>query len=249
VFAETRELRVGGETVRAGVLRDNGGPTQTIAIGPDSLAVDGGIETAGVPTTDQRGVTRFDALPGDGVVDIGAFELARGNPVHTIGNASEHFNRSAPNAWAEAWIGAEVTITHTADRAAGAPSYSAVDFGTRDPGRLEGSDMLDGDLGVSGRAGLQTAAPQEIGGTEALRFAFASGEVRKLAFDFTRFEAGDTARFELFDAAGDLVRTEVGTGASPTLGDLANVAAVAVSAEAGSFLIDSLTITEAQLVG
>jgi hypothetical protein len=62
-----------------GPLADNGGPTQTMALTPNSPAIDKGV-SAGL-TTDQRGLTRpidFSAIPnapgGDGS-DIGAFEL------------------------------------------------------------------------------------------------------------------------------------------------------------------------------
>jgi hypothetical protein len=55
-----------------GPLRDNGGPTMTLAIGPGSPALDQVPPTgAGCPATDQRGVTR----PQGRGCDIGAFEL------------------------------------------------------------------------------------------------------------------------------------------------------------------------------
>lgn len=56
-----------------GPLANNGGPTQTMALGAGSPAIDGGDSIA--PPTDQRGVSRTDGN-GDGiiVVDIGAFE-------------------------------------------------------------------------------------------------------------------------------------------------------------------------------
>jgi predicted outer membrane repeat protein len=57
-----------------GPLANNGGPTQTMAIGAGSPAIDGG-DTVNAPPTDQRGVSRTDGN-GDGIisVDIGAFE-------------------------------------------------------------------------------------------------------------------------------------------------------------------------------
>jgi hypothetical protein len=51
-----------------GPLQDNGGPTQTMALQPGSLAIDNG-DPDGAPALDQRGVAR-DASP-----DIGAFEF------------------------------------------------------------------------------------------------------------------------------------------------------------------------------
>jgi predicted outer membrane repeat protein len=57
-----------------GALANNGGPTQTMALGAGSPAIDGG-DTINAPTTDQRGVARTDGN-GNGIiaVDIGAFE-------------------------------------------------------------------------------------------------------------------------------------------------------------------------------
>ena len=56
-----------------GVLQDNGGPTETVALGPGSSAIDQiSASGAGCPTTDQRGVPR----PGGAACDIGAYEVA-----------------------------------------------------------------------------------------------------------------------------------------------------------------------------
>jgi hypothetical protein len=56
-------------------LADNGGPTETHAIGPDSPAVDFGQDTA-CPPTDQRDLPRFDAPAVQGsICDSGAFEF------------------------------------------------------------------------------------------------------------------------------------------------------------------------------
>lgn len=55
----------------SGGLRNNGGPTQTIALLPGSPAIDRG-DNSKAPTTDQRGVIR--PQPAGGLVDIGAFE-------------------------------------------------------------------------------------------------------------------------------------------------------------------------------
>ncbi len=49
-------------------LGNYGGPTQTMPLLPGSPAIDAGATGSGVPTTDQRGSSRF------GAVDIGAFE-------------------------------------------------------------------------------------------------------------------------------------------------------------------------------
>jgi hypothetical protein len=55
-----------------GPLQNNGGPTQTMALLPGSLAI-GHANNALAPATDQRGVKRLD-VAGE-LTDIGAFEL------------------------------------------------------------------------------------------------------------------------------------------------------------------------------
>lgn len=58
---------------RLGPLRNNGGPTETMALGPESAAVNQVPQSGGnCPTADQRGVRR----PQGGRCDIGAFEAA-----------------------------------------------------------------------------------------------------------------------------------------------------------------------------
>jgi hypothetical protein len=51
-------------------LADNGGPTLTMALLPDSPAIDAGTAT-GAPATDQRGIVRPQGL----ATDIGAYEF------------------------------------------------------------------------------------------------------------------------------------------------------------------------------
>ncbi len=76
-----------------GPLADNGGPTLTHALLPDSPAIDAGsnqhAQDAGL-TQDQRGVGRFDAHDDDGggvyLVDIGAYELDPSEVFGTIWN-------------------------------------------------------------------------------------------------------------------------------------------------------------------
>lgn len=59
-----------------GPLQDNGGPTQTMALGGASAALDQIPEgTANCPAGDQRGVSR--PYPAGGLCDIGAFELGQ----------------------------------------------------------------------------------------------------------------------------------------------------------------------------
>jgi hypothetical protein len=55
---------------KLGLLADNGGATMTMALLPESPAIDAG-EANGAPATDQRGILRPQGLG----IDIGAFEF------------------------------------------------------------------------------------------------------------------------------------------------------------------------------
>ena len=69
-------LQVGLADLNLGPLGDNGGPTQTIALGPGSVAIDAGDNTATAGLiTDQRG-SGFPRIV-NGRVDVGAFEVQR----------------------------------------------------------------------------------------------------------------------------------------------------------------------------
>lgn len=61
-------------------LADNGGPTQTHALAPDSLAIDAGNNNANLPT-DQRGYPRVVGVR----ADIGAYEFQSTTTTVTIG--------------------------------------------------------------------------------------------------------------------------------------------------------------------
>ena len=162
----------------------------------------------------------------------------------TIGDAPTRYNRAAPNAWHDAWTAKGMHITHTADASVKAPAYSAVDFGTANAKLLSGSDILNGDLGVSGQAKGSPGGVQDISGKEALRFDFDSDSVSGFSLDFARFERGDTARIELLDAAGHLVRTETSTAKAFSLSGLRDIASIVVSAPTGAFMIHKLAVTE-----
>jgi hypothetical protein len=81
-------------TLNLGALASNGGPTQTIALGPASAAIDQIPDgTSGCGTTvpdDQRGVAR----PQNGMCDIGAFEV-----VPAPCPKGQGFWKNAPDAW------------------------------------------------------------------------------------------------------------------------------------------------------
>jgi len=61
-----------------GTLQDNGGQTDTRALGVGSPAIDAGDSTA-CPATDQRGIARYGAA-----CDIGAFEYVPPAPTTTL---------------------------------------------------------------------------------------------------------------------------------------------------------------------
>ena len=84
IFATTQTLTVAGNSVQAGVLADNGGPVQTIALlnTSDNPALDAGLDIllAASVTTDARGQDRRAdqagiANNGANTIDLGAFEL------------------------------------------------------------------------------------------------------------------------------------------------------------------------------
>lgn len=62
-----------GVDPKLGLLANNGGPTQTMALQQGSPAIDAGPPAGSCPATDQRGMPRPDN--GEGVCDIGAYEF------------------------------------------------------------------------------------------------------------------------------------------------------------------------------
>ncbi len=70
---------------RLGVLQNNGGPTDTLALMNDSPAIDAGYDAV-APPTDQRGVLR------SGTSDIGAFEFIGSLPPLQITSVSRNGN-------------------------------------------------------------------------------------------------------------------------------------------------------------
>ncbi len=162
----------------------------------------------------------------------------------SIGSAPARFNRAQPDAWHDAWTANGIHITHTADASGRTPLYSAVNFGTANPKLLSGSDILNGDLGVSGQARGDAGGIQDIAGKEALRFEFDTHSVSDVTLDFARFERGDVARIELRDAADNIVDTRTSSTAHITVTGLHDVASVTISAMSGAFMVHNLSVTE-----
>jgi hypothetical protein len=98
-----------------GPLADNGGPTQTMALLPGSLAIDAGVAVPGV-STDQRGVPR----PQGRAPDIGSFE-SRGFTLAVVSGAGQTAPVNSPfpaplvvsvtSAFGEPVAGGRVTFT------------------------------------------------------------------------------------------------------------------------------------------
>src|SRR5262249_4088242 len=112
-----------------GDLANNGGPTQTIALGPGSAAIDEGLDTTIAPynlATDQRG-SRYPRKFGT-AVDIGAFEVQN---VHTATAITDNSSGSST-------YGTAVTFTATVTNSFGngvTPTGSVEFFdGTQDLG-------------------------------------------------------------------------------------------------------------------
>ena len=157
----------------------------------------------------------------------------------TMIGAAGVFSRSAPNAWRDAWTNPAVVITHRQDRSNTAEAWAAANFGTAGPGTYGGSDVANGNLGVAGRAGGTQTTPQEIDGTEALRFSFTTA-VSIVDFAFDAFGGIDQARVDLYNGGG-LVSTHTTSSAGLLLSGLPGVTSVVVSSGLGSFNVDKLS--------
>lgn len=125
----------------------------------------------------------------------------------TLGDAPERFSRAEPNAWIDAWSDLQIVLTH---RANPDEAWSAVNLGTANPGALSGSDLIRGDLGVSGRTGPGGASPQEIDGTEALRLSLIDAGATRIALTLSGFDVtpagAEGARLTFLSASGAAVR-------------------------------------------
>ncbi|MBW1757724.1 MAG: hypothetical protein JRJ80_16345 [Deltaproteobacteria bacterium] len=69
----TDQVDVSAEDLQLGPLQDNGGPTETHALGPGSFAIDVIPEAMCEVDEDQRGEPRPET--GDTMCDVGAFEV------------------------------------------------------------------------------------------------------------------------------------------------------------------------------
>lgn len=160
--------------------------------------------------------------------------------LRTIGNVGA-YNRSVPNAWRDAWTSNGVFISHRQDGGNTSEAWLAANYSPGQPGIYGHSDIsATGDIGVAGRTSGTQPTPQEIDGTEALRFVF-TGTASLLDFTFASFDAGDRARVEAYDSGGGLITSQTTTTGLLTMSGVPGIASAIVRTEQGSFNIDKLS--------
>jgi hypothetical protein len=124
-----------GADPKLGSLQDNGGPTQTLALGAGSPAIDAVPATgASCPTSDQRGVPR----PQGAACDIGAYEVA---PPFSCQNVATSTGAGEP-----------VVVQLDCPNPAGAPVTYALDAGPSH-GSLSAFDAASGKVTYTPAAG------------------------------------------------------------------------------------------------
>ena len=91
-------------------LADNGGPTPTHALLPNSPAIDAGDNTD-APATDQRGIARITDGDGDGeaTIDIGAFEAPKIR-VLTVNSERDAVDQNPGNGVVDTDVEGEITL-------------------------------------------------------------------------------------------------------------------------------------------
>ena len=156
-----------------------------------------------------------DLIDEDGVhVNAGSLAVLVNDviPAETvrIGDAPMFISASKPNAWSDAWTNDAIRISHKANYLDSAEIWTNNTLSGVKPIVLAGGDIFRGDIGVSGQSLKTSAIPQEIEGTEALRFdltkAATSVTIDLNAFNVDQsgrnFEAG---RLQLLDSFGSVV--------------------------------------------
>ncbi|TXI40681.1 MAG: hypothetical protein E6Q59_03200 [Nitrosomonas sp.] len=156
-----------------------------------------------------------DLIDEDGVhVNAGSLAVLVNDviPAETvrIGDAPMFISASKPNAWSDAWTNDAIRISHKANYLDSAEIWTNNTLSGVRPIVLAGGDIFRGDIGVSGQSLKTSAIPQEIEGTEALRFdltkAATSVTIDLNAFNVDQsgrnFEAG---RLQLLDSFGSVV--------------------------------------------
>ena len=170
------------------------------------------------PNAGFSGTETLQYIASDGTdTSVGSFEITvEAVQVQTvrIGDAPTRLSRANPDGWQQAWSHDAIIIEHKAVLEDTQEGWSEVNLLNVSPTILAGGDSLLGDLGVSGRTLATTVAPQELDGTEALRFVL-DGEANGGRVALSRFFLSDdgsvfaeSGRLQMFDAGGNLVGEE-----------------------------------------
>jgi hypothetical protein len=140
-----------------------------------------------------------------------------------LGDAPDGSTQRDKRLWRGNWTDKNVDITHRADYSDPAESWTRVKLNDKRPDYLRQGDIYTGDLGVSGQALATGSVPQEIEGTEALRFQL-DDPATLVTLDLTLFYANDdgngnaeSVRIQAFDLDGNQV-AEVVSSASNSEG-------------------------------
>ncbi|MFM8273119.1 MAG: choice-of-anchor Q domain-containing protein [Gemmata sp.] len=172
----TDPTNISGLDPLLGPLRDNGGPTPTMALLPGSPAINAGNPAfSGDPATDQRGFFRVAG----GALDIGAFEFGSALPL------------SAVPVVVGSGAGAAHAVVYAAD---GAPRLSFLAF----DGFRGGVRVATGDLTGDGIPDVIAGAGPGAPGGHVKAFDGRNGAAVRSFFAFDGFTGGVTV------AAGDL---------------------------------------------
>ena len=196
----------GIDTVTSYVVNWGDGSSDTFANAGDVAHIYStvGSHTITVDLTDEDGMHSSAGNLAVLVNDVIPSEIVR------IGDAPMFIPSSKPNAWSDAWTNDAIRISHKANYLDSAEIWTSNTLSGVRPIVLAGGDIFRGDIGVSGQSLKTSAIPQEIEGTEALRFdltkAATSVTIDLNAFNVDQsvrnFEAG---RLQLLDSFGSVV--------------------------------------------
>ena len=151
-----------------------------------------------------------DLVDEDGIyTDVDTLALAVGDiPTIRLGDVPDGASRREQR---QAWTDRDVKIAHRGDYMDEGETWSRIKLLDRFADELRGGDLYEGDLGVSGQSLATGEVPQELEGSEALRFTLRDLATR-VTLDLTSFYADDdgngnheSVRIQAFDAAGDVV--------------------------------------------
>ncbi|WP_292995946.1 pre-peptidase C-terminal domain-containing protein [Nitrosomonas sp.] len=143
-----------------------------------------------------------------------------------IGDAPMFIPSSEPNAWLNDWTNEAIRISHKSNYLNPAEIWSSAALNGTKPDVLSGGDIFRGDIGVSGQSLKTSSIPQEIDGTEALRFDLTK-EATSVTIDLYAFNVDqsgknfEAGRLQLLDSSGlvvdELTFNANATGISKTI--------------------------------